>query len=98
MKPRRRETLFEPMTWRRLLLYVTEAAVVFTALYVGFLSVAALRRGFTWREMDWDSSGHTSPGEFLRSTGVGRRGVEHDGRTCTEYYEIRSRRVLRLDC
>jgi len=48
--------------------------------------------------MDWNSSGHTSPLEFLRSNGIGRRGVEHGGRACTEYFEIRSRRPLRVDC
>ncbi len=95
---RRREALFEPLTWQRMLLYLTEAVAVFVLLYIGFLAVAASRTGYTWREMDWNSSGHTSPFEFLRSTGVGKRGVEHNGRTCTEYFEIRSRRALRVDC
>jgi hypothetical protein len=97
-KRHHRETLYEPMTWRRGIAYLAAAAIVFLVLYVGFLSYSASRTGYTWHEMDWNSSGHTSPFEFLRSNGVGRRGVEHGGRACTEYFEIRSRRPLRMDC
>lgn len=97
-RTRHRETLYEPMTWRRLLAYVVVAIAVFGVLYLGFLSYSASRIGYTWREMDWNSSGHTSPFEFLRSNGIGRRGVEHEGRACTEYFEIRSRRAVRVDC
>src|SRR5574338_382217 len=86
-----RESLYEPLTLRRLMLYVTEAALVFAVLYVGYLAVAAHRTGYPWAEMDWNSSGHTSPFEYLRANGVGRRGIERAGRACTEYYEIRSR-------
>ncbi len=93
-----RETLYEPLTVRRFLFYVVEAATVFALLYVGYLAVAAHRTGYTWAEMDWNSSGNTSPFEYLRATSVGRRGVERAGRACTEYYEIRSRRPLRVDC
>lgn len=93
-----RETLYEPLTPGRLFLYVVGAMLIFAVLYVGYLVVAARRTGYTWAEMDWNSSGHTSPFEFLRANGVGRRGIEHGGRACTEYYEIRSRRPLRVDC
>lgn len=95
---RHRETLFEPFTWRRGLLYLFEAAGVFTLLYTGFLAAAAHRTGYTWQEMDWNSSGRTSVFEYLRSPKVGRRGVVKNGRACTEYYEIRSQRPLRVDC
>jgi hypothetical protein len=96
--PRHRETLYEPLTVRRFLLYVTGAVLVFAMLYIGYLAVAARGAGYTWTEMDWNSSGHTSPFEFLRANSVGRRGIERAGRACTEYYEIRSRRPLRVDC
>jgi hypothetical protein len=93
-----RESLYEPLTFRRFVLYVMEAALVFALLYVGYLAVAAHGTGYTWAQMDWNSSGHTSPAEYLRANGVGRRGIERAGRACTEYYEIRSRRPLRVDC
>jgi hypothetical protein len=93
-----RETLYEPLTLRRLLGYIAGAALVFALLYVGYLAVAAHRTGYSWAEMDWNSSGHTSPFEYLRANSVGHRGIERAGRACTEYYEIRSRRPLRVDC
>ena len=64
------------------MLYVMEAALVFALLYVGYLAVAAHGTGYTWAQMDWNSSGHTSPAEYLRANGVGRRGIE-------QQYEIK---------
>jgi hypothetical protein len=93
-----RASVDDPLTFRRFVLYVMEAALVFALLYVGYLAVAAHGTGYTWAQMDWNSSGHTSPAEYLRANGVGRRGIERAGRACTEYYEIRSRRPLRVDC
>jgi len=97
-KRRHRETLYEPLTWRRGLAYLVSAVLVFVVLYVGFLAVAAYRTGYTWEEMDWNSSGRTSIFEFLRSNNIGRRGIEHRGRNCIEYYEIRTRIPFRVDC
>ncbi len=93
-----RETLYEPLTWRRLLAYVLAVpAALLAALYFMY-SLAAWRAGYAWSEMDWDGSGHTSIGEFLHSRDVGSRVVQGNGRLCAEFYEMSNGRRIRLSC
>ena len=55
-------------------------------LYVAALVGAALGSGLTWREMDFDRSGTTTPGELLTAAGVGRRPVRVGDRACMEFF------------
>lgn len=95
---RRRETLFEPLTWKRGLLYALALPAALLAALVFMYAVAAWRMGYDWYEMDWNGSGHTSIGEFLHSRDVGNRVVQQGGRICAEFYEMSTGRRIRLTC
>ena len=94
MTKRHRETLFEPLTWKRGLLYALALPAALFFMY----AVAAWHAGYHWHEMDWDGSGRTSIGEFLHSRDVGNRIVQQGGRLCAEFYEMSNGRRIRLTC
>jgi hypothetical protein len=95
---RHRETLFEPITWKRGIIYVLAFPAALLAALVFMYAVAAWHMGYAWHEMDWDGSGRTSIGEFLHSRDVGNRIVQQDGRICAEFYEMSNGRRIRLTC
>ncbi len=93
-----RETLYEPLSVRRFLTYALIAPVALFALLFFWRAVLAWQKGYAWSDMDWDSSGHTSIGEFLRATNVGHRIVAPNGRLCAEFFELDTGRRIRMDC
>lgn len=83
---------------KRMLIW-TIIAVLATPIF--FLSVrvfSAWRSGYSWTEMDWDGSGDTSLGEFLRAAEIGKRPVNVNGSSCVEYFSHRDGVVVKTDC
>ena len=95
---RHRETLFEPMTWMRGVVYALMLPAALLAALFFMYALAAHRAGYTWAEMDWNGSGRTSIAEFLHSRDVGSRVVQQGGRICAEFYEMSNGRRIRLTC
>ena len=93
-----RETLYEPLTWRRLLVYVLALPAALLIVLFFMYALAAWQKHYRWSDMDWDHSGHTSIGEFLHSRDVGTRVTTQDGRLCAEYFEMGNGRTIRVNC
>ena len=93
-----RETLFEPLTWWRFLLYALALPAALLLVLFLMYALAAWQKHYAWADMDWDQSGHTSLGEFMHSRNVGSRIVTMDGRLCAEYFEQSNGQRLRLSC
>ena len=93
-----RETLYEPLTWPRLLGYALAVPAALLLVLFFMYALAAWQKHYRWSDMDWDNSGHTSIGEFLHSRDVGTRIITQDGRLCAEYFEMGNSRRIRVNC
>lgn len=83
---------------RRMLVWALVAVLATPVFFLGVRLISAWRSGYTSTEMDWDGSGDTSFGEFLRAAEIGRRPVNIDGVTCTEYFSYRDGLVVKTNC
>ena len=80
---------------RRPLRWIVLAAVLIVA---GYPFVAAASSGHGWRASDWNRDGRTTAGEWFLGMDVGRRTVVVQGQACTEYFDLKDGRPLRVDC
>jgi hypothetical protein len=72
--------------------------LVLIVLYFGARSIAVFEKGFSWREMDWNSDGVTSISEFFESSDIGKREVVVNGHNCIDYFAYKDGLTVRLDC
>jgi hypothetical protein len=74
------------------------AIAALALVYFSLRGVSALRQGYSWHEMDWDKSGHTSLIEFLEASDVGKREVTENGCTCIEYFSYKDGLPIKVVC
>lgn len=68
------------------------------ALYLSLRSVAALDKGYSWNDMDWNRDGSTSLSEFLSAGDVGVRQAKRDDRDCKEYFSYKDGLPIKTVC
>lgn len=83
---------------RRMLVWTLIAVLAIPTFFLGVRVFSAWRSGYSWTEMDWDGSGDTSLSDFLRAAEIGKRPVNVNGATCTEYFSYRDGLVVKTDC
>ena len=66
-------------------------------LYVAALVGTALGSGLTWREMDFDRDGTTSPAELITAADVARRPVRIGDRACMEFF-LKDATTVKIVC
>ncbi|WP_146198002.1 hypothetical protein [Caulobacter endophyticus] len=67
-------------------------------VFFGALVAGSLHHGYGWSEMDWNSDGWTSLGEFLDAADIGKREAVVCQRVCTEYFAYKDGMPVRTDC
>jgi hypothetical protein len=72
--------------------------VLLLLMYLAALSVASLRKGYSWSEMDWEQKGSTSLIDFLAASDIGKREILKDGRMCVEYYAYKDGLPIKTVC
>jgi len=72
--------------------------LVLAVVYYSYLAINVARSPYSWREMDWNGDGRTTPGEFFATADVIRRPVTQDGRACAELVSARTGRAYRTEC
>jgi hypothetical protein len=77
---------------------VLVAVAGLAVLYVAALVGAALGSGLSWREMDFDRDGTTSPSELLAAADVGRRPVRVGDRACMEFFLLKDATTVKVVC
>lgn len=85
-------------TLKRLVVVVSAAIALLLLIYLAARSVASLRQGYSWSEMDWDQKGSPSLGDFLEASDIGKREVVKDGRKCVEYYAYKDGLPVKTVC
>ena len=75
----------------------TVAALLFVLYFVA-RSVASVRQGYSWSEMDWEQKGSTSLSDFLAASDIGKREVVKDGKKCAEYYAYKDGLAVKTVC
>jgi hypothetical protein len=83
------------MKWIRALSIALAATVLG---YLMLLSVASLRQGYAWTDMDWDQKGHTSFKDFLAASDIGRQDVDMGGKHCTQYFSYKDGLPIKTVC
>jgi len=66
--------------------------------YLAVLVYTSWGKGFPWEDMDWNQNGETSLAEFFRTTDVGVREIQKDGKTCKEYYDYKDGLPIKIVC
>lgn len=66
--------------------------------YLSLRSVAALGKGYSWSDMDWNRDGSTSLSEFLSAGDVGMRLAKRDDRDCKEYFSYKDGLPIKTVC
>ncbi|WP_408950460.1 hypothetical protein [Lysobacter sp. Hz 25] len=74
------------------------AACFALMLYLSLRSVAALDKGYSWSDMDWNRDGNTSLSEFLSAGDVGMRQTKRYDRDCKEYFSYKDRLPIKTVC
>jgi len=77
---------------------VVIAIFIVVGLYLAFRSVAALRQGYSWKEMDWNNDGATSISEFFAASDIGVRSVIVNGKKCRQFYAYKDGLPVKTDC
>ena len=72
--------------------------LLLAVLYYSSLALNVAGSPYTWREMDWNGDGRTTPGEFFATADVIRRPVTEGDRACAELVSARSGQVYRTEC
>ena len=83
---------------KKTLLFLTLGIAALVLIYPACIALAALARGYGWREMDWNSDGRTALSEFLASTDIDKRSVKRGQEVCWEYYALKDGLPVRTDC
>lgn len=83
------------MKWIWALLTALAAALLG---YLMLLSVASLRQGYGWADMDWDQKGHTTLKDFLAASDIGKREIDVDGKHCTQYFSYKDGLAIKRVC
>jgi hypothetical protein len=81
-----------------MLVWTVLAILAAPAFFGASRAFFAWRAGYAAAEMDWDNSGGTSLGEFLRAAEIGKRPIAVDGATCFEYFSQRDGLVVKTVC
>ncbi len=77
------------------------AALVATApplLYAAYIAGAIMDRGYSWREMDWNSDGRTQLREVIAAGDIVPHKTVRGGQRCTHYFAYHSATLVRTDC
>ena len=82
----------------RMLIFALAVVVVLILIGVGFVAYGSFSSGYTGAEMDWNQDGKTTIGEFFRAADIGKRTIEVDGKTCTEYYALKDGPPVKTTC
>lgn len=85
-------------TLRRLVFVVSAAIGLLVLIYLLAQSVASLRKGYSWSEMDWDQKGSTTLTDFLSASDIGKREIIKDGQKCVEYYSYKDGLPVKMIC
>ncbi|NWC00536.1 hypothetical protein HX882_32160 [Pseudomonas gingeri] len=72
--------------------------VFLVAFYLFFVGVESWRKGYTWKEMDWDQSGSTSVVDFFVASDIGKREIVVNGKKCFEYYAFKDGMTVKIIC
>ncbi|MGN7919618.1 hypothetical protein [Lysobacter sp. 22409] len=74
-------------------------AIILLSLFYGSCrSVAALDKGYSWSDMDWNRDGNTSLSEFLSAGDVGMRKTKRYDRDCKEYFSYKDGLPIKTVC
>lgn len=74
------------------------AACFALVLYLSLRSVAALDKGYSWSDMDWNRDGSTSLSEFVSTGDVGMRQTKRYDRDCKEYFSYKDGLPIKSVC
>ena len=94
-------------TWDRIVEWAARSKLALGAVaipaalvlaYLGCVALAALQRGYSWREMDWDNSGSTSISEFFGAADTGKRELVVGARGCAEYFAYKDGLPVKTTC
>ena len=83
---------------RRAILVLTLMVLIPVSLYYGIRAGVVFSKGYSWQEMDWDSDGQTTIGEFYESSDVETQSVEKDTSSCTQYFSMKDASILKEKC
>lgn len=72
--------------------------LAFFGVFFLYYGVPTLRKGYSWKEMDWDKDGHTSLSEFILASEVAKHEILLQGKLCTEYFSLTEGSPVRVDC
>lgn len=67
-------------------------------IYLAIRGVSSWNQGYSWHEMDWEQSGHTSVDDFFEASDIGRRSINHGGKKCLEYYSYKDGMPVKTVC
>ncbi|MGH6879517.1 hypothetical protein [Hypericibacter sp.] len=62
------------------------------------IGMETLGKGLSLAEMDWNSDGRTTVGEFFDMMDVGVSRVEIDGKPCRDVYEMKDGQPIKTLC
>ena len=83
---------------RRILIVVLVLPCSIALLYFSFIAIAVLQKGYSWKDMDWNSDGSTSILEFFESSDIGERTDTENGRNCIVYFAYKDGLPVKKRC
>ena len=63
-----------------------------------FRACVSWKKGYSWKDMDWNQNGETSLTEFFQASDVGVRETQKEGKACMEYYDYKDGLQIKIVC
>jgi hypothetical protein len=72
--------------------------LILVLAYFAMIAHNSWNKGYAWEDMDWQSKGYTSIGDFFAASDIGRRDVEIEGVRCFEYFDYKDGSTIKTVC